>query len=152
MKIFLYAVAFSLVFGLAGCSDETDQSLAPAPTGFQTDVSRSSHRRYRGQSTELTLEIANYGSDIDLDFDCNDHFGFRIKDQLGNVVYEYPSCNPISTHLTMRRGYKNTVTFSVPGGTLPVIEEGDYKVSAGIMEHEDEYPWEESGLMILEPH
>lgn len=151
MKAFLYVVAFSLIFGLAGCSDETDRSLSPAPTGFQTDVSLSSDRIYRGQSTELTLEIANYGPDIELDFGCNDHFGFRIKDLLGNVVYEYPSCNPISTHLTMRKGYMNTVTFSVPGGTLPVIEEGQYNVSAGITEHEDEYPWEMKSLTILEP-
>lgn len=151
MKFFLCAVVFSLVFGLAGCSGETDNGLTPSPTGFQTAVGLSSDRIYRGQNTELTLEIANYGSDIELDFNCMDQFGFRIEDQLGNVVYEYPSCNPNPTHLTMRRGYKNTVTFSVPGGTLPVIEEGHYSVSAGIMEHEDEYPWEKKGLTILEP-
>ena len=151
MKILLYVVSFGLIFGLAGCSEETDPGLTPVPTGFQTDVTLSSDRIYRGQNTELTLEIANYGSDIELDFNCNDQFGFRIEDQLGNVVYEYPSCNPIATHLTMRKGYTNTVIFSVPGGTLPVIEDGYYSVSAGIMEHEDEYPWEKKGLTILEP-
>jgi hypothetical protein len=151
MKVVLYTVAAGLVMGLAGCSDEAAPGLASAPTGFQTDVSLASEMIYRGQSTDLTLEIANYGYDIELDFACMDHFGFRIEDDQGNTVYEYPSCYPTASHLTMRKGYKNTVIFSVPGGTLPSLEEGYYKVSAGIMEHEDEYPWEKKNLTIIEP-
>ena len=151
MKVILWAAILCLGVFPAGCSDESDHDFAPAPDGFEISMDLSSSTIYRGQSTTLTLEIANYGPDIELDFACHDHFGFRIKDQFGNVEYEWPSCNPIPSHLTMRRGYKDTVAFPVPGGTLPVLEEGTYTLSAGILEHEDEFPWNKTLLTVLEP-
>ncbi len=152
MRIIALIAALGFLCGMTGCSEESDPvDLTLPPTGFQVEVSLSADRIYRGQSTQLTLNIANYGPNIELDFDCMDHFGFRIEKENGDLVYEYPSCHPNSNHLTIQKGYKNTVTFSVPGGTLPAMEEGYYRVSSGIMEHEDLYPWKKTGLTILEP-
>ncbi len=152
MKVIACVAALGLLCVMAGCSEKSGPvDLTPPPTGFQIEMSLSSNLIYRGQNTQLTLEIANYGPDIELDFRCMDHFGFRIENDNGDLVYEYPSCYPNPNHFTIRKGYKNTVSFSVPGGTLPIIEEGYYKVSSGILEHEDLYPWKKAGLVVLEP-
>ncbi len=152
MKVILCLAALSVLCGAFGCSQEGSFTPTPPPTGFVMDMSLSLDRMYRGQNTDLSLEIANYGTDIELDFDCADHFGFRIENDDGELVYEYPSCYPNANHFTMRQGYKNRIVFSVPGGTLPVLEAGYYTISSGIMEHEDDYPWKEAEILILEPY
>lgn len=152
MKVIARVAVFSLLCGMAGCSEESSPvDLTPPPTGFQIEVSLSTDLIYRGQNAELTLEIANHGPDIELDFDCMDHFGFRIEKENGDLVYEQPSCYPDPNHLTIQKGYKNTLIFSVPGTPFIILEEGHYRVSSGILEHEDLYPWKKAGLTVLEP-
>ena len=91
MKVILWAAILCLGVFPAGCSDESDHDFAPAPDGFEISMDLSSSTIYRGQSTTLTLEIANYGPDIELDFACHDHFGFRIKDQFWSQAHPVAS-------------------------------------------------------------
>ena len=141
-----------LVILILGCSeDETPISLTPPPSGLQISASVSPNRILLGQSTQLTLTIENYDQDIELDFNCSRHFGFRIEDADGSLELTYPSCLPDTHTFVIKPGFKRTIHYPIPYSSLPALQPARYIISAGILEHENEYPLAVTELVILLP-
>ena len=135
-----------------GCSeDETPVSLTPPPSGLEISASVSPNRILLGQRTQLTLTIENYGPDIELDFDCAEHFGFRIEDADGSLKLEYPVCLTDAHTFVIRRGFKRTIQYPIPYTPIPALQPARYIISGGIMEHEKDYPLATTELVILLP-
>ena len=137
---------------ILGCSDdETPGPLSPPPSGLQISVSVSPNRILLGQNTQLTLTIENYGPDIEFDYDCAEHFGFRIEDADGSLKLEYPVCLTDPHKFEIRRGFKKTIQYPIPYTPMPALQPARYIISGGIMEHEKEYPLATTELVILLP-
>ncbi|MHC4060749.1 MAG: hypothetical protein ACYSR6_03935 [Planctomycetota bacterium] len=141
-----------LLIMVLGCSeDETPVSLTPPPSGLQISASVSPNRILLGQSSQLTLTIENYGPDIELDYDCAEHFGFRIEDADGSLTLTYPLCLPDEHTFVIRRGFKRTIQYPIPYAPIPALQPARYIISGGILEHEAEHPLAKTELVILLP-
>lgn len=141
-----------LLIVFPGCSeDENPVSLTPPPSGLQISATVSPDRILLGQSSQLTLTIENYGPDIELDYNCAEHFGFRIKDADGSLTLSYPVCLVTPHTFVIRRGFKRTIQYPIPYTPLPALQPARYIISGGILEHEDKYPLAKTELVILLP-
>ena len=144
-KIWLLGIAFLV---MVGCSeDETPTTPPPSQTGVQITLTVSPERVRVGQTVELTLEVMNHGpNEVELDFQCLDHFGFRIEDADGSMHLEFPGLCVIESHsLVMDPGWKKTLKHEIQGTLAPAR----YVVTGGILENEDAYPWKETALVVL---
>ena len=152
MKKF-FGFGLLLVLIVACSDDEGPGPLTPPPAGLQMTLTVSPNRIIFGQSTTLTLRVENYGPDIELENDCFDHFGFRVEDSNSSFKIKFPLCMSQPHSYVIERGYKETHKFTIPylRYNHPPLQPTHYVVSAGFLEHEDEYQWVEAELVVLHP-
>jgi hypothetical protein len=142
---FYFIAIFILV--IMGCSEDKDPlTLTPPPRNVEITVTvLPSYIKY-GETAEIAFTVTNHGPDpVELEFRCKDHLGYRLEAENGTFTFSSPGLCEIGPHkLIMAPGWTQTLRERTPVN-LPVLP---YIVKAGILEHEDEYPWATTKLYV----
>lgn len=131
------------------CSDDETPPLTPPPTGVALTVMCSPVRVIAGHPYEIRLDIVNHGPAVELDTRCTDQFGYRIRSEQGSIVFERPGAGCVldPNVVRLKAGEKRTVRW----GLTASMEPARYEIEAGVVDHEDEYPWAETILVVTYP-
>lgn len=143
----LLTLALSLM--LPACSDDEDTTLTPSPPpDLDIEVIVQPVQIEFGQSFEILLTITNNGGAASLETTCADKVGYRIINGASGMTIESPgACVPEVGALTFDAGETRDWRFHPSMQLAP----SSYEIQAGIVEHEDTYPWPSKSLVVTLP-